>query len=353
MRSRHIEIAVVSPLAEEWAAVCNRITKALPVDDSPLPAIEGWIGAHSVVSAACGKGEPNTAAAVQFVSTRWQPRWIFLVGIAGGFPDKGVHRGDLVVGSFVYHIDFGKLVQGQYVRRPENDFAPDRFLLATAEIALQDSSSDWRSKISLKRPDGRKIERTKSHVGYVVSGDKVVDDVGQSFFRAVRATIPEAHAVEMEAAGAGAAVRLEQARRTVGFLMIRGISDEPRESQHTVGTGSEQREQWKRFASDVSATFVENLILRLPTSSRSSSKESDQKSEPTSVIQLLKKARSLRESLTDELAPDVDLILARTEDMIRQESLFGSTESTRAAIWKALFDLHKLFLDEIGTGLFS
>ena len=253
--------AILTPLPVEYAAVCAILQNRSDAPESTLPSTAGTIGVHRVVCVLTGKGESNTAAAVQFVSQTWKPRWILLVGIAGGL--AGLQTGDVIVSSYVYYLDFGKLIDGKYIRRPEYDFQPDRSLLAHAELIIETADGIWQDRIRVDRPDKKARVRTHAVVGYIGSGDKVIDDPDHPFFECVRATIPELHAVEMEASGAGAGLRLEQSRRAIGLLMIRGISDVPT-SKPERRRGSDQRRLWKKYSSAAASAFVEALLLHLP-----------------------------------------------------------------------------------------
>ena len=353
MTQTPVDIAIVAPLAEEWSAMRDLLADHVPVNDSPLPAITGSVGSQSVVVVAGGKGEVNAAASVQFVSTHWQPRWILLVGIAGGFPKFGISRGDVVVGSFVYDMDFGKLVDGRYIRRPENDFAADRHLLAYAEVVGQDTMRDWQDSLLQVRPDGAPAGSSNFHVGYIVSGSKVVDDARQALFKAVLKTVSEVHAVEMEATGAGAAVRLEQSRRTVGFLTIRGISDVPKGAGGPSTSGTSQRAEWKRYAASVAASFTHSLIKRLPLWTDDGQGRHSVHSHPNSIEEIVNLAMRMREDVSAITAPDVDVLLARVRTTMRQEAIFGRTEASRAEIWQILYELHRIFLKDPGGSLLN
>lgn len=155
-------------------------------------------GLTRATSCACSavKGEGNTAAAVQFTSQYWQPRWLFIVGIAGGFPEQKVQKGDLVVAQFVYDFDFEKLKNGAFERRPEYDYACDRSLLGHVEILATNKARSWLLSIAAPRPDGLPIKETRVHLGYLASSNKVVDDPTAEMYTAVKAVIPEVHAVE-------------------------------------------------------------------------------------------------------------------------------------------------------------
>ena len=87
---------------------------------------QGTIGAHTVLCQVTGKGQEETASAFTLALERAQPSIIILMGIAGGFPKLNVHRGDVVVAHTVHSFDYGKLVNGKFIRRPENDYNCDR-----------------------------------------------------------------------------------------------------------------------------------------------------------------------------------------------------------------------------------
>jgi nucleoside phosphorylase len=255
------DIAIITPTASEWHGILARVSDVRDVDDPPLPMKIGRIGKHSVLCCVSGKGQEKTASAATLILECAKPSWIFLVGIAGGFPDLGIHRGDVIVAHVIHSFDYGKLFNGTFIRRPENDIVCDRKLLAWAEAVATGDLIDCRSSVSEGRPDGKDSRDFKVHADcYVASSNKVIDDPDHTFYTTVAQAFPEIHAVEMEGVGAGASARLAQAERAVGFLMIRGISDEP----GVGGVGKEQRSQWKRYAVASAAAFTQTLIEQLP-----------------------------------------------------------------------------------------
>ena len=268
-----IDWAILTPIADEWFAVCSKLDGAQPAaEGTTLPAKTGRIGSHNVVCVLAGKGESKTTSAVHYVVQTWKVRWIILAGIAGGFPDQKVRLGDVVVSQFVYNFDFGKLKDGKFVRRPEYDYSGDHSLLAYAELVSRREGSPWTNGINAKRPDGNANTTSHALLGYFASSDKVVDDADHPFYKTVRDTIAEIHAVEMEGSGLGSAVHFEQSRGALGFLMVRGISDEPHTSTALptpviapeVPGGTLQRETWKNYASHAAAAFVESLLQEIP-----------------------------------------------------------------------------------------
>jgi nucleoside phosphorylase len=104
-------------------------------------------------------------------------------------------------------------------------------------------------------------------VGHVGSGDKVVDDPTDAFFASVLRSRPKLRAVEMEGAGAAAAIQdAREMQRAVSFGVIRGISDLPRAGGLQVGQQAGQSEQtqmrdaWKVAASTTAAIAAIQLI---------------------------------------------------------------------------------------------
>ncbi len=261
----HADWAILTPIADEWIAMCSKLADAQSVS-SVLPAKTGRIGSHSVVCLFAGKGEAKPTSAVHHAVQNWSVRWVILVGIAGGFPEK-VKLGDVVVANFVYNFDYGKLKDGKFIRRPEYDYACDVSLLGYAEVVARQEGSPWTNRIAAHRPDGRAKAHSRCTLGYFASSDKVVDDPGHPFYKSIRDSVQEVHAVEMEGSGVGSAVRFLQSRGSLGLLMVRGISDEPREwnaAEKRSHDGAAQRDQWKTYAAHAAAAFVESLLLEIP-----------------------------------------------------------------------------------------
>ena len=96
---------------------------------------------------------------------------------------------------------------------------------------------------------------------------KVIENSSSDYFAESLRLNNNILSVEMEGAGAGAAIAKDHDRGgTTGFLMIRAISDlvenEKREKGSTLDEQGRnpQRDQWKRYASDVAASFAVGLI---------------------------------------------------------------------------------------------
>lgn len=126
-------------------------------------------------------------------------------------------------------------------------------------------------------------------VGPVASGDKVVDDRTDAFFRSVLKSRPKLMAVEMEGAGVAAAIQdARELSRPVGFAMIRGISDIPadgtsaRERDLARSQQTDMRDAWKeRAAAAAAACAVQLVRLAWPQPPR----EQPPREQPTSEQQ--------------------------------------------------------------------
>lgn len=146
------------------------------------------------------------------------PRWH-----CGGLSRDGLGLGDVVISKQICSYEYGKVEHNAFNPRPDFLYQIDGSLLRSA---LSFDDNDWRKGL-VSRP-GADRGKPKVVFGMVGSGDKVIDDRSADFFAAVEKAFPKLQAVEME--GAGAAAAITEARdegRVVGFLMIRGISDTP------------------------------------------------------------------------------------------------------------------------------
>jgi nucleoside phosphorylase len=332
--------AILTPLAVEYEAVRAHISHEVAPKSQTLPTTIGKIADHEVVCVLSGKGEANTAASFQYVSQTWNPRWIFLIGIAGGLRD--VRRGDVLIANFVYYLDFGKVTGGKYIRRPEYDFAPDRSLLAYAELVVERTNDTWIDRIKTVRPGGRSNQDPRAVVGYLASGNKVIDDPSQPLFQAAAQTIPELYGIEMEASGAGASLRLEQSRRAIGVLMIRGISDVPTENTKKK-TGSSQRQLWKAYASAAAAAFLDATLSIIPSSNLELEIPSKRKLEGAEKegLSTSGKAAFLPEVSLQQRAPETDYLLTNPDGIqyarvlvpLEAERLFVATSPAKHEVY--------------------
>ena len=314
-------ILIVTPTTIEWEAMRGKMSHTKRADEDS-PAVRGTIGSFDVLCAMPGKGPGATAAVAMQLIERHGPRYVLLVGVAGGL--GGVRRGDLVVPTAVHDLDYGKVEGGEFRRRKEYDWTPDQKLLQYAHLVGESATNKWRNRIRTPRPDKKTSAASDTYFGYVGSSGKVVDDSDYSVIQDALKTATELLAVEMEATGAGAAVRAAQSGAHVGLLMVRGISDLVSASSTGKGAGTNQRRKWKAYAADVAATFAATLLKEL---SPKRQKESPTGSTPTEEVD------------ASETADESIAILAATvSEVLRKIGAPGSAVSIAEEPVRRTFD---------------
>jgi nucleoside phosphorylase len=190
-----------------------------------------------VVAAVGGVGRVEAAIATSHLLQVVSPRWLFLVGVAGGFAANDVELGDVIVASRIVDYETQRLSQEEHEFRPRL-FDADTFLLEAGRLA---GSTNWPHRLMCPE---RKPPRL--HFGTVLSGDKVVAsaEVVSSFLE----RDPRALGVEME--GAGVAAAAVRSGRELGFLMIRGVVDLANRNKR------DDADIWLDCACDAAAMFA-------------------------------------------------------------------------------------------------
>lgn len=261
LNAESVDVAILTVLPDEYEAVCEQFAQLRPPSGTGSAAnVYAWQvgevpcarlgGSYIVAVGMMGRaGTPLSALATVDAIQRWKPRYVFFVGIAGGI--SGLDKGDVVIADVIYGYEYGKL-EDAFQPRDNWTYKTDLGLLngATAFARL----STWQERITTQPPN----ECTPKVVTCeVASGDKVVDDPSNEFFQAVLTRWKKVKAVEMEGAGAGAAIEQVQALGIpVGYMMIRGISDIPRPDQADELRGTVERDTWKVYATRTAAAFT-------------------------------------------------------------------------------------------------
>ncbi len=201
-----------------------------------------------VVMPLSGMGRVKAAAATSDAIRRWQPRYIILVGIAGGVAAKGVKLGDILVSDQIVDYELQKLLSEKSEIRWEVHRADPRLMAAVRNLR----EDDWHRFIETQRPGKGTPNR---YIGPIASGDKVIafDEILEKY----RNVWPALLGVEMEAAGVAAASF--QAANPPGFFMIRGVSDLANKQK-----GVKRVEKWRPYACDIAAAYTIALLQSGP-----------------------------------------------------------------------------------------
>jgi nucleoside phosphorylase/DNA-binding NarL/FixJ family response regulator len=259
------EIVILTVLPEEYQAVCKQFSNLYPpVGLGEMTNLYAWQAgdiycekfnrSYRAVIGMTGRAGPNPSAlAISDAIRNWNPRYIFFVGIAGGLAK--LQKGDVIIADMIYGYEYGKITT-QFDPRSNWSYTTDQGLLnGTLAYALL---PEWRTHIHNFPPADC---QPKVHSGEIASGDKVIDNPDNDFFKPVMERWPKLRAVEMEGAGVGAAIQQAQASgKAVGFMMIRGISDLPRSAVDDPKAGTTERDDWKPYASETAAAFTIGYI---------------------------------------------------------------------------------------------
>lgn len=256
-----VDFLLITALAEERDAVLDKLPghQKLPptADDvyvyyeAELPvAFPGGERAayHVIVMPATAMGRVKAATATDAAITRWHPRYVVLVGIAGGLAEAKIALGDILVAHQIVDYELQKVTREGPEVRYEVHQADPRLEIACANF----TQTSWLELVRVDRPEPGRPER---HIGPIASGDKVV--AFGEVLRRYREAWPKLIGVEMEAAGVATAAF--QSPVKPGFFMVRCASDLADEHKDSADV-----KQWRSYACDVAASFAIGLLKSGP-----------------------------------------------------------------------------------------
>lgn len=260
-QSEMVDFVLVTALEEERDAVLEQLPgfQKLPPSkedirtyfraELPVTFPDGQSGVYRViVMPLLGMGRVQAAMATADAIRRWHPRYLILVGIAGGIAERGIGIGDILISDQIVDYELGKITPAGQEIRWEAHRADPRLLNACKNFM----DRSWQKQIQAKRPDPAE---PRSHIGPIASGDKVIA-FGEILAR-YREVWPKLIGVEMEAAGVATAAF--QSSEKPGFFMVRCVSDLADEQK-----GSATVEQWRPYACEAAAAFAVALLKSGP-----------------------------------------------------------------------------------------
>jgi formylglycine-generating enzyme required for sulfatase activity len=201
-----------------------------------------------IVVSLSGMGRIQAATVTNEAIARWHPRYVMLVGIAGGIAAKHVNIGDILISSQIVDYELQKITKDGPQVRWEVYRAEPRLLAASHNF----SDKEWLDLVSVARPVDGKLVR---HVGPLASGDKVI--AFSDVLNIYRDKWPALIGVEMEAGGTAAAAF--QSAEPPGFFMVRGVSDLADSDKNIPDV-----EKWRPYACDVAASYAIGLLKSGP-----------------------------------------------------------------------------------------
>lgn len=241
-----VDIAILCPIEEEFTAVRKLILHASPhiSELHKLPFEFGWlptaVGNWSVALIEPGSKHNNFELRTYQVLHELRPKYVFLVGVAGG--RKEVRIGDIVVSTKAYDYEPGKETSQGFVSRPDSVHNDSEDLLTLARrlaryLHDQPSFSDY-----------------KVHFGPIASGNKIIASTQANTYKIIEGHYENTLAVELEAYGFARMA----SHFKVKYLNIRGISDLIDDKAQADAQGSQS------LSAARAANFLFQLIQRLP-----------------------------------------------------------------------------------------
>jgi nucleoside phosphorylase len=256
-----IDFLLVTPLPEDHDAVLKKLTgyKKLPPIENDIHTYfqagvtatfsDGNIGMYQViVLPLLGMGLLQAATATTTAIDRWHPRYIVVIGIAGGIAAKGVQIGDILIADQIVNYELQKFTPEDPEIRRDAHQVDQRLLNACNNLI----DKKWKKLLQVERPGQGEPKRFN---GPIASDDKVV--AFGDFLKRTRETWPKLIGMEMEAAGVAEAVF--QSSAGSGFFMVRCASDLADENK-----GSSDVKKWRHYACDVAASFAIALLSSGP-----------------------------------------------------------------------------------------
>jgi formylglycine-generating enzyme required for sulfatase activity len=255
-----VDFVIVTALEEERDALLSKLPgfKRLPPSDDvknvyytadvPVVFSDGLAGNYKVVVVSLiNMGQTNATLTASEAIGRWRPRYILLVGIAGGVGGK-VQLGDVLIPDQIVDFELQKITLDRTsVRWVVSQTDPS--LLAAIRAV---TGNEWQKLITVSRPGEGAPQRK---VGPIATGNKVLAD--GATLEGYREIWEKLIGVEMEAGGVAAAAF--HATQHVGFCMVRSVSDlaDPNKGKSGV-------EEWRPYACDVAAAYAVGLLKSGP-----------------------------------------------------------------------------------------
>jgi adenosylhomocysteine nucleosidase len=226
-----MRVGIIGAMEQEVAILRDLIDDRTTWQKAGCEIYSGRLHGIDVVLLKSGIGKVSAALGTTLLLDHYQPDFIINTGSAGGLGES-MQVGDIVVSTEVRYHDvdvtaFG-YVPGQMAQCPAA-FTADASLVALAEKCIS-------------RLDLRAVR------GLVVSGDAFIN--GAESLKRIRATFPQAIAVEMEAT----AIAHVCHQFLVPFVVVRAISDVADQASHI------SFDEFLAVAAKQSSHLVETMI---------------------------------------------------------------------------------------------
>jgi len=246
-RSKPANFLIISALQEEFDALKRKFSDIQPIGNDGI-AYFATVDCPDkkyrlILACQFRSGQQDAASLVSILCERYKPRYVLLVGIAGGNESK-VALGDIIVAKTIEDCTKGKTT-GDSEWQPEwQSFNIDPDLIRK----IRELPSDWYNSITKKRPDRKKRKPDVKEEGVIISGSNVLKaEKNGQWLEKIKLRNPNWLGVEMEGGGVATAIANYVEDPKPKFLMIRCVTD--------FADGS-KGDEWHPYACDVAATYT-------------------------------------------------------------------------------------------------
>lgn len=156
-----VDFIVITPLEEERDALLAKLNSYSRIPPSPddirtyfaaeLPVqfTDGTSGAFRLIIVPLpGMGRLDAAIATVDAIRRWRPRYVIVIGIAGGLARARVRLGDVLIANQIADGELQRLESQHTSIRWQVHRVDPRLLLAAQNLMV----SDWRPLVQAERP---------------------------------------------------------------------------------------------------------------------------------------------------------------------------------------------------------
>jgi nucleoside phosphorylase len=266
-----IQIGIITIRDDEYNAILRRLNNPQILDLKSRYRFATLENGVNVAVTRCNEpGNLESQAITRNMLDDLNPKWIFVVGIAGGLPDSDFSLGDVIVSSYIYDLtteaanEEGRTydIRGGWLHDSANKVIQDlpgsidrelsqwhesinnRPLIDLSTVRnLINGSEDWKNKVeSSLRHNFTNNRHPHATTGKIAASDTLLKDYSipnqwQQVARKIKA-------IEMESAG------VYRAAHHLPILAIRGISDI---------VGLRRDEAWTKYACETAAAFALSL----------------------------------------------------------------------------------------------
>ena len=256
------EFLVITALDEETEALKKRLDDVTWIKGTRYSygtvTCEGGEEKYGVVYGQCTV--PGTSPACQLATEgmdTYMPRYVLLIGIVAGFPERGVSLGDVLVPWWIIPYEKAKITPKGVEYRGHRVRVTALRLLHIAKQIAEHKPGLRHLDIQESRPDNS--QRTFPIIwsqGALGSGDKIVGHELSDIRRYLIDNHKDAVGLETEAAGVSVACYEKQ----IPFIVVKGVQDDATERKDAEG----EKDLWRLYAADAAAALAVRIMRCVP-----------------------------------------------------------------------------------------